>query len=67
MKYDINKPSFPKMLSLGKGTECIKILLSQASKDIQDPMISMFSPHLAHMSALWNFSILTTVGSINVA
>ena len=42
MKYDTNKPSFPKMPSLGKGTECIKILLSQASKDIQDPMISMF-------------------------
>jgi hypothetical protein len=46
MKYDINKPSFPKMPSLGKGTECIKILLSQASKDIQDPMISMFFPSL---------------------
>ena len=46
MEYDINKPSFPKMPSLGKGTECIKILLSQASKDIQDPMISMFFPSL---------------------
>ena len=34
------------MPSLGKGTECIKILLSQASKDIQDPMISMFFPSL---------------------
>ena len=34
MRYDITKPTAPKMPNLGKGTECIKILLSQASKDI---------------------------------
>ena len=51
MKYDINKPSFPKMLSLGKGTECIKLLLSQASKDMHEPMVPMFFPVLgAHIS-----------------
>ena len=31
MKYDISKTSAPKMPTLGKGTECIQILLSQAS------------------------------------
>ena len=32
MKYDILKSTAPAMPNLGKGTECIKILLSQASK-----------------------------------
>ena len=32
MKYDISKHSFPKMPSLGKGTEMMKYLLSEASK-----------------------------------
>ena len=51
MKYDISKPSAPKMPSLGKGTECIKILLSQASKDMHEPMVPMFFPVLgAHIS-----------------
>ena len=36
MKYDISKQTAPTMPKLGKGTECIKILLSQASKDIKD-------------------------------
>ena len=31
MKYDISKQSAPMMPKLGKGTECIKILLSQVS------------------------------------
>ena len=31
MKYDISNTSAPKMPTLGKGTECIQILLSQAS------------------------------------
>jgi hypothetical protein len=39
------------MPNLGKGTECIKILLSQASKDMQEPMVPMFFPVLgAHIS-----------------
>ena len=51
MRYDISKPSAPKMPNLGKGTECIKILLSQASKDMQEPMVPMFFPVLgAHIS-----------------
>ncbi len=32
MKYDITKPKAPAMPTLGNGTECIKILLSKASK-----------------------------------
>ena len=36
---------------LGKGTECIKIRLSQASKDMHEPLIPMFVPVLgAHVS-----------------
>ena len=47
MKYDITKQTAPKMPRLGKGTECVKILLSQVSKDMFDPLISMFFPYLA--------------------
>ena len=51
MKYDISKPSAPAMPNLGKGTECIKLLLSQASKGIQEPLVPMFFPVLgAHIS-----------------
>ena len=51
MRYDISKPIAPKMPILGKGTECIKILFSQASKDIQEPLVPMFFPVLgAHIS-----------------
>ena len=39
------------MPALGKGTECIKILLSQASKDMHEPLVLMFFPILgAHIS-----------------
>ena len=51
MRYDISKPSAPKMPTLGKGTECIKILLSQVSENMQEPMVPMFFPILgAHIS-----------------
>ena len=32
MKYDINNKTAPKMPTLGKGTECIQIIPSQASE-----------------------------------
>ncbi len=32
MRYDISKASAPKMPKLGKGTECIKILLKMPQK-----------------------------------
>ena len=39
------------MPNLGKGSECIKILLSQASKDMYEPLVPMFFPILgAHIS-----------------
>ena len=51
MKYDISKTTAPTMPTLGKGTECIKILLSQASKDMHEPLVPMFFPILgAHIS-----------------
>jgi hypothetical protein len=51
MKYDITKTTAPKMPNLGRGTECIKLLISQASEDIQEPLVPMFFPPLgAHVS-----------------
>ncbi|MBQ2048614.1 MAG: hypothetical protein II487_06505 [Schwartzia sp.] len=51
MKYDISKQTTPKMPDLGRGTECIKILLSQASKSMHEPFVPMFFPVLgAHIS-----------------
>ena len=51
MKYDITKPSAPKMPTLGNGTECIKLLLSQTSKDMHEPLVPMLFPVLgAHVS-----------------
>ena len=39
------------MPKLGKGTECIKLLLSQASRDMHEPLVPMLFPPLgAHMS-----------------
>ena len=51
MRYDICKASAPKMPNLGKGAECIKLLLSQASKDMHEPLVPMLFPSLgAHIS-----------------
>ncbi|MBQ4229674.1 MAG: hypothetical protein II675_07760 [Bacteroidaceae bacterium] len=51
MRYDITKPTAPAMPTLGKGTECIKILLSQVSNDIREPLVPMLFPILgAHVS-----------------
>ena len=41
MKYNISKSKAPEMPNLGKGTECIKLLLSQASKDMHNRHFSM--------------------------
>ena len=62
MRYDISKQKAPAMPTLGKGTECIKILLSQVSKDNYEPFVPMFFPFLAHTSAAQNFNIRTIVG-----
>ena len=51
MNYDITKHTAPKMPTLGNGTECILLLLSQASKDMHEPLVPMLFPPLgAHMS-----------------
>ena len=44
MKYDISKATAPAMPNLGKGTECIKFLLTQASEDMHEPLVPMFFP-----------------------
>ncbi len=62
MRYDISKHKAPEMPNLGKGTECIKLLLSQASKDMYEPLVPMFFPYLVHTSAAQNFSIPTSFG-----
>ena len=51
MKYDISKSTAPKMPALGKGTECIKLLLTQVSKDMHEPLVPMLFAVLgAHVS-----------------
>ena len=51
MNYDITKPTAPAIPTLGNGTECIRLLLSQASKDMYEPLVPMFFPvHGAHLS-----------------
>ena len=51
MKYDITTNKAPEMPNLGKGTECIKLLLTQASKDMHEPLVPMLFPSLgAHIS-----------------
>ena len=62
MRYDVALATAPAMPTLGKGTECIRLLLSQASKDMYEPLISMLFPVLAHKSAVRNFSTQTSVG-----
>ena len=50
-KYNISLSTAPKMPGLGKGTECIKLLLSQVSKDMHEAMVPMLFPVLAaHIS-----------------
>ena len=62
MRYDISKTSAPKMPNLGRGTECIKILLSQVSKDMHEPLVPMLFPVLgAHINGA-NFSTPTSFG-----
>ena len=61
MKYDITKQTAPKMPRLGKGTECIKILLSQVSKSMHEPLVPMLFPILGagrSCVAKWQISLL---------
>jgi hypothetical protein len=47
MKYDITTKAAPKMPNLGKGTECIKLLTGQTSKDMHEPVVPLLFPPLA--------------------
>ena len=67
MKYDITTNKAPEMSALGKGTECIKLLLSQASNDMHAPSFRCFSPLLAHVYVVRNFSTQTSLGKSCVA
>ena len=46
MKYNISKKTAPKMPKLGKGTEIVSLLLSQASNDMHEPIVPMIFPVL---------------------
>ena len=48
MIYDISKATAPAMPYLGKGTECIKLLLSQSSKDMREPLVPIFFIAMRH-------------------
>lgn len=51
MNYDLTSASAPKMPTLGKGTDSIKLLLSQCSKDMQESLVPMIFPILgAHLA-----------------
>ncbi len=50
MKYDITATESPKMPHLGKGTECIRLILSQISPDMREAILPMIFPALgAHI------------------
>jgi hypothetical protein len=57
MRYNISSTKAPEMPNLGKGTECIKLLLTQASKDMHEshfPMkIPAFSAHMADVEVIY--------------
>ena len=51
MRYDISKATAPAMPTLGKGTEYVKLLLSQTSKDMHAPLVPiLFRTFSAHIS-----------------
>ncbi len=64
MRYDIFRHTAPAMPNPSKGTEICKILLSQASKDMRDPLVPMLFPALCaqtcarknqHFRHIWGF------------
>ena len=51
MTYNIFDRTAPAMPKPGKGTEIVKLLLSQVSKEMQEPLLPMTIPALAaHVS-----------------
>ena len=62
MTYNIFDCTASAMPKPSKGTEIVKLLLSQASKGMREPLVPMFFLYLAHISVVRNFSILTLHG-----
>ena len=55
------------MPNLGNGTNCIKILLFKASKNVREPLVLMFFPiHGAHISN-FEFAFQDLIGRFFVA
>ncbi len=51
MTYNVFDRTAPAMPKPSKGTEIVKLLLSQASKDMHEPLVPVFFPILgAHIS-----------------
>lgn len=49
LKYNITISTAPAMPKLGKGTECVQLLLSQVSKDMHEPLVPMLFPILGEL------------------
>ena len=62
MKYNISKKTASKMPKLGKGTEIVSLLLSQASNDMHEPIVPMIFLFSEHTSVEPNACILTSRG-----
>ncbi len=62
MKYELSKTTPPALPTLGNGTESIQLLLSQVSKDIQQPIVSMHFPVLGTHVSSAKSCIQTEVG-----
>ena len=51
MKYNLNSAIAPTMPKLGKGTECIQLLISKVSPDMHEAIVPMIFPALAAYSS----------------
>ena len=61
MKYDINNKTAPKMPTLGKGTECIQIMPSQASETMLFLIIPMYFTLLGTHVGVFKFQHLDLI------
>ena len=67
MDYNIFKRIAPAMPNPSRGTEIVKLLLSQVSKDVQEPLVPMLFPLFSHMWVLQKISSLNAFGGFFVA
>ena len=61
MNYDIFSRTAPAMPKPGKGTEIVKLLLSQVSKEMREPLLPMTIPalaaHVANVELMYSLSL----------